>query len=172
MNAPPTCSSISSAKMQLRLLVMIFAVMLIATQSIPAEDARLLQQWRPNQANLDEGNIQSGSGGVAVPARPATFDQENLLVFSDGQFLVVKDGQENLPLGSLSAEAWVRIDRPTRWGCIIGFQQDNGAYEKGWSLGYNNDHFEFRVSDGNAHHQRHSRRADDAGRMAPRRRCL
>lgn len=48
-----------------------------------------------------------------------------------------------LPAEELSVCAWVRIDAPTEWGGILGASQDNGAYERGWLLGYRKDRFGF-----------------------------
>lgn len=51
-----------------------------------------------------------------------------------------------LPARDLSIEAWVRVDRATPWGGILGYVQDNGDYERGWILGFTNQHFIFGVS--------------------------
>ena len=40
----------------------------------------------------------------------------------------------------------VRIDKPAQWGGIIGALQDNGTYEKGWLLGYQNKNFCFAIN--------------------------
>lgn len=68
----------------------------------------------------------------------------------DGQtnsVLVTDNLQEaNLPKNAITAEAWVRIDAPLRWGGIVGAMQDNGAYERGWLLGYQNSQFSFAVA--------------------------
>ena len=50
------------------------------------------------------------------------------------------------PAKSLTAEAWVRIDAAAEWGGLIGIAQDNGAYERGWLLGYRNDKFGFALA--------------------------
>jgi outer membrane protein assembly factor BamB/SAM-dependent methyltransferase len=52
----------------------------------------------------------------------------------------------DLPTQAISAEAWVRVDRPLTWGGIVGAVQDNGSYERGWILGYNGSRFSFAVS--------------------------
>ena len=44
---------------------------------------------------------------------------------------------DQLPSETVTADAWVSLDAGTRWGSIVGFYQDNGSYEKGWLLGYN-----------------------------------
>ena len=46
-----------------------------------------------------------------------------------------------LPTDAITAEAWVRIDKPQPWGGIIGALQDNGDDEKGWLLGYRESKF-------------------------------
>ena len=48
----------------------------------------------------------------------------------------------------LTAEAWVAVNSPAEWGGIVGSLQDNGSFEKGWVLGYNNDKFNFALSTG------------------------
>ena len=50
-----------------------------------------------------------------------------------------------LPTDQIAAEAWVRIDKPTSWGGIVGAIQDNGDYERGWLLGYRDTKFCFAV---------------------------
>ncbi|MFT5129426.1 MAG: hypothetical protein ACI8W8_003048, partial [Rhodothermales bacterium] len=49
--------------------------------------------------------------------------------------------QSGLPLAALTVSAWVRIDAPAEWGGIVSALQDNGAYERGWFLGYHKDRF-------------------------------
>jgi outer membrane protein assembly factor BamB len=46
-----------------------------------------------------------------------------------------------LPKKALTAEAWVRVDAPQRWGGIVGAIQDNGNDEQGWLLGLNDSRF-------------------------------
>ena len=53
---------------------------------------------------------------------------------------------EGLPKEALSVEAWVRIEKPTRWGGILSAIQDNGSYERGWLLGYENQQFCFALA--------------------------
>ncbi len=50
--------------------------------------------------------------------------------------LSAEKGYGRLPSENLSVEAWVRIDRGQQWGGLIGALQDNGAYERGWVLGF------------------------------------
>ncbi len=50
-----------------------------------------------------------------------------------------------LPVKAVTVTAWVRVDREIKWGGIVGAFQDNGAYERGWVLGYNGRNFSFAV---------------------------
>lgn len=60
--------------------------------------------------------------------------------------LAGKDEAKSLPKNKLTAEAWVAVNSPAEWGGIVGCLQDNGDFEKGWVLGYNNDRFNFALS--------------------------
>ena len=61
--------------------------------------------------------------------------------------LITDDHNEaKLPARHVTAEAWVRVDQPTKWGGIIGAIQDNGSYERGWILGYSDNRFSFAVA--------------------------
>ena len=51
-----------------------------------------------------------------------------------------------LPTETISAAAWVKIDRAKTWGSIIGAIQDNGSYEHGWLLGNRGQKFCFAVA--------------------------
>ncbi|EDM28646.1 hypothetical protein LNTAR_08754 [Lentisphaera araneosa HTCC2155] len=53
---------------------------------------------------------------------------------------------ERLPREKVSAQAIVSLKEGTKWGSIIGHFQDNGSYEKGWLLGYNEGNFNFAVA--------------------------
>lgn len=53
---------------------------------------------------------------------------------------------EDFPRSQISVEAWVALDAGLAWGGIVGCFQDNGDFEKGWLLGYDESHFRFAVS--------------------------
>lgn len=54
--------------------------------------------------------------------------------------------KEYLPTRAMTVAAWVSVDTAKQWGGIIGVVQDNGGVEKGWVLGYDNQHFTFGLS--------------------------
>lgn len=49
------------------------------------------------------------------------------------------------PIRTITAEAWVQVNQPLRWGGIAGAVQDNGDYERGWILGFADSSFNFAV---------------------------
>ncbi len=71
---------------------------------------------------------------------------------------LVLDGEKNsvliaadhkkarLPKNAIAVEAWVCVDKPSKYGGILGAVQDNGDREYGWTLGYRDNHFSFAVA--------------------------
>ena len=51
-----------------------------------------------------------------------------------------------MPRKDFSLAAWVRLDQGHTFGGIIGCMQDNGNFEKGWLLGYDQEKFSFSLS--------------------------
>ncbi|NOX98121.1 MAG: PQQ-binding-like beta-propeller repeat protein, partial [Verrucomicrobia bacterium] len=73
---------------------------------------------------------------------------EALVLDGNGNSVMLAEDHSKvkLPRKQITAEAWVRVDKPTKWGGIIGAMQDNGNYERGWILGYNDSKFSFAVN--------------------------
>jgi len=78
---------------------------------------------------------------------PVQFVNEPIkaIVFNgvDTQALIKGVNPSQLPSKDISVEAWVLLEQGIQYGGIMGYMQDNGAYEKGWLLGYNNTAFNF-----------------------------
>ena len=112
-----------------------------------------VNQWVLSPENIDITTVKDLSGnedgllhGRMVPVQnpPALyFDGTDTYIELAG-----KDEAKTLPTGKLTAEAWVAVNSPAEWGGIVGCLQDNGSFEKGWVLGYNNDKFNFALSTG------------------------
>ena len=51
-----------------------------------------------------------------------------------------------LPLTTFSVLTSVAVEMPERWGGIVGALEDNGDFEKGWLLGYDETSFTFAIS--------------------------
>ena len=67
-----------------------------------------------------------------------------------------RDAASQMPTGPFSVGGWVSIETPRRWGGLIGCVADDGDYEKGWVLGYNEERFTLGLSttgtdDGDGH---------------------
>ena len=112
-----------------------------------------VNQWVLSPENIDITTVKDLSGdedgllhGRLVPT------QNPAALYFDGTDnyieLAGKDEAKSLPTGKLTAEAWVAVNSPAEWGGIVGCLQDNGSFEKGWVLGYNNDKFNFALSTG------------------------
>lgn len=80
---------------------------------------------------------------------PAKFDANKNLIFEDGQHILLpEEAAKKFPSKNFTISTTVRVDQPQQWGCIIGYSQDNGSYERGWLLGFTNDRFTFKLSTG------------------------
>lgn len=66
----------------------------------------------------------------------------NRLILAD-DFNTVKS---QLPKRMFTVETWAAVNEPTGYGSFIGVMQDNGGFEKGWHLGYNDRSFVFALS--------------------------
>ena len=112
-----------------------------------------VNQWVFSPENIDITTVKdlSGNEDGLLHGRMAPSKNPPALYF-DGTDTYVelagKDEAKSLPKSKLTAEAWVAVNSPAEWGGIVGSLQDNGSFEKGWVLGYNNDKFNFALSTG------------------------
>lgn len=99
-----------------------------------ATDGQLVAQRGPN---------------VRLPERvlAAKVADLGVLAFSGAGKSSVADGNarslvgKELPVRDFTIEAWFSIDTPRPYGGILCALEDNGSAEKGWVLGYNENHF-------------------------------
>ena len=70
-----------------------------------------------------------------------TLKGDNLLIFN-------KINKDVLPQSNFTVEAVASIKNSAKYGSIISYMQDNGSYEKGWLLGYNEEKFYFGLATG------------------------
>ena len=47
----------------------------------------------------------------------------------------------SLPKSAITVEAWIKIRKPQKWGGILSTAEDNGAYERGFILGFHENTF-------------------------------
>ena len=112
-----------------------------------------MNQWimAPDHIDITTVKDLSGNEDGLIQGRKVTVQNPSALYFDGADTyieLAAKDEVKTLPTTKISAEAWVAVNSPAEWGGIIGCLQDNGDFEKGWVLGYNNDKFNFVLSTG------------------------
>lgn len=99
---------------------------------------RRVQSSKGSLSGVISGNVQLREVG-GVEALELDGLSNSILITDDLQ-------TAKLPTEAIAAEAWVRIDTPVRWGGIVGAMQDNGSFERGWVLGYQDSKFSFGVA--------------------------
>ncbi|MDE0737022.1 MAG: methyltransferase domain-containing protein, partial [Pirellulaceae bacterium] len=109
--------------------------------------------WVFQRPHVQKNRVQDLAG-----KNSATIEGSIRLITAQSHQALVLDGKSNRvtisddhtkttqPVRAMTAESWVRIEAPRRWGGIIGAIQDNGAYERGWLLGYCNSSFCFALA--------------------------
>lgn len=125
----------------------------------PFEDDDLLGRWvfqgEGLQGTVVKDQVGSLDGAISGPielkrlgddAEALALDGQRQHVLLSDKPLAAEPVAAALPSREMTAEAWVRVDQPLTWGGIIGCVQDNGAYERGWLLGYNGSRFSLAVS--------------------------
>jgi outer membrane protein assembly factor BamB/SAM-dependent methyltransferase len=124
----------------------------VATSSIcHAESKQPIAHWVFDRAGVRDRSVRdlAGHHDATITGSVKLIDRPVQALLLDGSTTSVEVKQidaAQLPQEHVSAEAWVCLNRGTRWGGIVGYIQDNGTYEKGWLLGYSDSHFNFSVS--------------------------
>jgi outer membrane protein assembly factor BamB len=133
--------------------------------AFPANGATPLHDWSFSKEAISAQAINSVGGNLtgSFESRPVT---NGFGVRFDGSTSLDVPGMtpDQLPSERITADAWVSLDAGTKWGSIVGFYQDNGSYEKGWLLGYNDSHFVFSVSTASKLHTITSKTAFEKGK--------
>lgn len=128
------------------------------TVIVPVEHRGLLGRWvfqEPHTTGKTAQDLAGNAPGTVLGnARLAQAGEHQTLEIDGREQSVLIAGdytQVQVPEKSITAEAWVRVDKPLTWGGIVGIVQDNGSYERGWVLGYRESKFSFAVAgkDGN-----------------------
>lgn len=119
----------------------------------PAGEAGLLGHWTFDDENVS-GRLVRDRAGAFDGTIQGEFDLSSsppaLVLDGSSTFvrLELPGGSASLPRRELTAEAWVAINQGTAWGGLLGYMQDNGNFEKGWVLGYDDSHFSIALSSG------------------------
>lgn len=130
-------------------------MLLVAIGSGTTVQADPLHHWAFTKDHIAEGTLKATAGGsqgtINFPVQFAPDGPQALLLPGDSKAkhrieVSANLAQAKLPVEACTVEAWVRIDRVQDWGAFIGAFQDNGAYEKGWLLGFEKNRFVFAVA--------------------------
>jgi len=114
------------------------------------EMSAAIDTWRFDADHVDGVVVEDLSGDLdgEIEGPFRLEDQPPAIVLDGGTGHVVVPAARvrDLPVRDISVESWVRLESGTRWGGIAGFVQDNGAFERGWVLGYDESSFNFALS--------------------------
>jgi len=135
---------------------MLFGVsgMLVTSFAEGHEGPDPLSHWYLQEPYIQQGVLTArlGPDGKFASAPSFVMDatgEAALFVGRNPQCLIAQDYnkvKKFLPTRALTVSAWVSIESPKPWGGIIGCLQDNGDFEKGWVLGYDEKRFMFGLS--------------------------
>ncbi len=126
------------------------------------KDLQLIEHWTFQDNSLAAGDAADASAqpntiashlptghSIELPANSRFIklgDQHALVLEETIDAQAAKDFREvDYPKKSLTAIATVRIDKEQPWGGLMSMSQDNGSYERGWMLGFQNRRFGFGV---------------------------
>ncbi len=135
---------------QLLLFVLLLA---IAAEDARAQETGLIGHWEFSPDRSQNSGIRPVAGGPALalignPVLTKDPGPPRVELVGGAERIVVSPKFDKLllPAREITTEAWVRVDRVSQWGGIIGAIQDNGDYERGWLLGFMNSNFTFGVA--------------------------
>ncbi len=129
----------------------------LGSQSVPThahEGPDPLSHWYVQSRYIKDKVLESRlgpNGQVIHTPRFVPDSSGDSLIFEgrNAQTILAKNKQEALPFlpkRAMTISAWFSIDTPQDWGGILGFLQDNGDHEKGWTLGYDQSNFYFALA--------------------------
>jgi 3',5'-cyclic AMP phosphodiesterase CpdA len=103
--------------------------------------------WVFNGRTVSESRLEARLGPDGTIEGEYTVDNENgILLNSNDSAIVVAENfadlkPEYLPQKDFTISAWFTVNERITWGSIACAMQDNGSFEKGWVLGYNQRNF-------------------------------
>jgi len=111
-----------------------------AAEPQPLHDWQMGELLMPDASGKRFARVEGKAAVETAPTRAMVFDGETT------RLELPNKTAADLPKRAITIEMCVMMGNKLRWGGIVGFIQDNGKYEKGWLLGYENDRFSFAVA--------------------------
>jgi len=130
--------------------VLLFAVIFHASSLVISGE--LLHDWNFSKSDWSGTAIKDSTKRLSAAVLSAPrFGSDGGWVTGTSDYIAIKGVRSSsLPDKSITVEADVILEKGQQWGGIISYAQDNGSYERGWLLGYNERSFLFWVSTGGA----------------------
>ncbi len=130
--------------------ILILAALACSILSAAAQDG-LVGKWTFQTDRFTGVTVEDISGvldGEVVGPFVLSSDPEALFLDGAQNYVRMSSSLDPalLPVRNLTVEAWVTLEASTRWGGIVGCIQDNGSFEKGWLLGYDDTGFNMALS--------------------------
>jgi len=119
------------------------------------KDAAPFATWSFDSSKIKGKAVPDSVGSLeatlqGTPVLLAGKPTEAIEFRSDADFVLIRNNvapeAEFLPKQAMTIAAWVRIDEGIRYGGICGIIQDNGDFERGWLLGFDETHFTFSLA--------------------------
>ena len=138
--------------------LILLSILLAVSPASAETDDGLVHRWQFDREHVEAESAKPLAGSVTLArSSPVQFDvaSPGAAVFADRgkgkeKLFLGAGGADferlSLPKKQLTAEAWVRIDKPLEWGGVFGLIEDNGDYERGWLLGYRKSQLFFALS--------------------------
>jgi len=119
----------------------------------PVTDKSLVGRWVFQEPHVDDDIAKdlTGNQNAAIQGKPQVVrigNQQAVALDGKTSGIVVSNklAEAHLPKQDIAVAAWVRVDQVQRWGGLVGAIQDNGSYERGWLLGFENTRFNFALA--------------------------
>jgi len=128
------------------------ALSVVCATSLARDADSPAHHWVFDKVHVSGPGVKSVSGPGARILGGATLAPEKGLgsLVLDGKrasvMITEKSGSADLPEKLITAEAWVAVYKPLKWGGIVGAMRDNGSDETGWVLGFTDRRFSFAIA--------------------------
>ena len=137
-------------RIQIHLILYSFIVISIGIAFSTPNKKNVLHEWDFTKDAWKENLLISSDPKLQITStNDPEFDLHSDYILKGNNGLTLEAiNPKDLPAESISVEAVLSIRNGQQWGSIVAYAQDNGSYERGWLLGYNERSFVFWVSTG------------------------
>ena len=131
-------------------LLLCFSLSIGFAISNPIKENDILHDWDFTKKSWNNRLISSSDEKLQLTSSETPeFDLHSDYILNGKNGLTLENVKPyDLPIDRITVEAVLSISNGQKWGSIVSYAQDNGAYERGWLLGYNEQSFVFWISTG------------------------